>query len=595
MSGTIPSAELEARGPRGTASAAGAEPDRTARLAASGPLPARVQRIGRRLARTVSWPGLVLGTLFFAFSLTPSLLPRSALMQGFVSGFSLAAGYALGVLGRAVWRYLELPALPRRVARPGRVVVGVACALTAAFFAWRASAWQDTIRALMGMEPSEGSRPFTIAALALVVFAVVLLIGRSFRLMAVAISRFLARYVPRRVSLLVGVLAAAAAFWSLIDGVLVRAVLGVVDGSFQRVDALIEPETEQPQDPLRSGSPASALAWEDLGRAGREFIAGGPSRADLRAFFGEDVDTPIRVYVGLNSAETVEERSRLALEELERTGAFERSVLVVITPTGTGWVDPGAIDTVEYLHRGDIASVAVQYSYLASAFALLLEPEHGAETARALFADVYDRWTRLPRDRRPALYLHGLSLGAFHSDASFSVYDVIGDPFQGVLWSGPPFRTETWRRATERRVPGSPAWLPRFRDSTVIRFTDQHDRLYMPGVPWGPLRIAFLQYASDPITFFEPSMAYRPPQWLSPPRGPDVSPELRWIPIVTMLQLGADMRGGAITPEGHGHNFAPDDYIEAWLALTEPRGWSDDDTRRLKALFAARGPNEPPP
>jgi Alpha/beta-hydrolase family len=63
---------------------------------------------------------------------------------------------------------------------------------------------------------------------------------------------------------------------------------------------------------------------------------------------------PIRVYVGLRSAETPAQRAKLALEELKRAGAFERSWLIVTTPTGTGWVDPGAMDSVEYLHDGDV-------------------------------------------------------------------------------------------------------------------------------------------------------------------------------------------------------------------------------------------------
>lgn len=590
MPGTIKTGELEADYP--SAAAGGAAADRGAAPAARDRSWSRALSLGSRLSHAVSWPGLVSGTLFFALSLTPSLLPRSALMQGIVSGLSLAVGYALGALGHAVWRYLELPAPTPRVAWTARLVTGAICVLTAALFLRQASAWQDSIRALMAMEPSEGTRPLAVGLFATALFAVLLLLARLFRLVSAAVSRFVSRYVPRRVSLLVGTLVAAAAFWSIVEGVLVRSVLGVVDRSFQQVDALMEPQTEQPQDPLRSGSPESAIAWEDLGRAGRGFIAGGPTRADLRAFFGDDVAAPIRVYVGLNSAETIAERSRLALQELERAGAFERSVLVVVTPTGTGWVDPGAIDTLEYLNRGDVASVAIQYSYLDSMFALLLEPERGVETAETLFADVYERWTGLPRDNRPALYLHGLSLGALHSDASFSVYDVMRDPFQGALWSGPPFRTETWAWATARRVPGSPAWLPRFRDGTVIRFTDQQERLRIPGVPWGPLRIAFLQYPSDPITFFEPSMWYRRPEWMEPPRGADVTPALRFIPIVTMLQVIADMRAGDLTPRGHGHKFAADDYIDAWLALTEPEGWAEHDTLRLKALFAARSAGE---
>ncbi|HEX6997499.1 MAG TPA: alpha/beta-hydrolase family protein [Gammaproteobacteria bacterium] len=545
-------------------------------------------RIGRRSPLSLAAPGVIVATLFFAFSLTPSLLPRSALLQGLVSGFSLVAGYALGVIAYEVWRYLELPEPKPRARRIAYVVAGAVCAVTAGVFLWKASDWQNSVRALMGLGPTEGVRPFAVGGLAVAVFAVALLIARAFRRSYRLVSRLLAPYVPRRVSVVVGVAVAAAAFWSIIDGVLFRFALRTVDSSFQQVDAFVEPDVEQPRDPLRSGSAQSPLDWQDLGRAGREFISSGPTGEELRAFFGRELRTPIRVYVGLNSAETVAERSRLALEELKRVGAFERSVLVLITPTGTGWVDPGAIDTVEYLHRGDIASVAVQYSYLASAFALLLEPEHGAETARTVFADVYGFWTKLPRDRRPALYLHGLSLGALHSAASFELYDVVGDVFQGALWSGPPFRSQTWREATEGRVPGTPAWLPRFRDSTVIRFTDQHARLDIPGLPWGPLRIAFLQYASDPITFFDPRMLYREPDWMKPPRGPDVTPALRWVPIVTMLQVMADMRAGDVTPRGHGHKLAPEHYIDTWLALTEPEGWTDAEVARLKALFAQR-------
>ena len=94
---------------------------------------------------------------------------------------------------------------------------------------------------------------------------------------------------------------------------------------------------------------------------------------------------PVRVYVGLNSADSPEERAQMALDELKRAGGFERSVLLLVTPTGTGWVDPAGQDPVEYLHRGDIATVTVQYSYLNSPLALMTQAQYGAETARALF------------------------------------------------------------------------------------------------------------------------------------------------------------------------------------------------------------------
>jgi uncharacterized membrane protein len=73
---------------------------------------------------------------------------------------------------------------------------------------------------------------------------------------------------------------------------------------------------------------------------------------------------------------------------------------------------------------------------------------------------------------------------------------------------------------------------------------------------WGDFRIAFLQYASDPITFFSTGAAWREPDWMREPRGPDVSSDLRWFPMVTMLQLAADMMVGT-APTGFGHEYAP--------------------------------------
>ncbi|MFC6979808.1 alpha/beta-hydrolase family protein [Microbulbifer taiwanensis] len=256
-------------------------------------------------------------------------------------------------------------------------------------------------------------------------------------------------------------------------------------------------------------------------------------------------------------------------------------MLVLITPTGTGWVDPGAINSVEFLHRGDIASVAGQYSYLPSPIALMTEDAYGKETAQALFEAIYGHWSRLPAETRPKLYLFGLSLGALNSDRSFDFYDIIDDPFDGALWAGPPFRSDTWREVTAHRDPDSPAWLPQFRGGAVVRFGNHFGGYEKGKVPWGTFRLAYLQHSSDPIVFFEPQALYRKPAWMNVPRGPEVSPDLKWYPIVTMFQLAADMHAG-IAPKGFGHTYAPMDYVRAWLALTEPQGWTEQDLQRLR-------------
>ena len=67
-----------------------------------------------------------------------------------------------------------------------------------------------------------------------------------------------------------------------------------------------------------------------------------------------------------------------------------------------------------------------------------------------------------------------------------------------------------------------------------------------------------------------------------PPRGPDVSPELRWYPVVTLLQLTLDMLTATDAPIRHGHVYAPAHYIDAWMQVTDVRGWPPQEIMRLK-------------
>lgn len=503
-------------------------------------------------------------------------------MQGVISGLSMAAGYGVGVLLYALWSYFHLPVPRLRIRWLLQLGAGFLSLCFALVFLWRASDWQNSLRTRMELEPISGIQIITIAVVTLLVFLVALLLARLFRRTFTYLSHHLGRYVPHRISIIGGFLAAFIIFWLAVDGVLFSLALRAVDRTYQGFDALM--------DSPMADTDNSLINWHEVGRLGRRYLSSGPTAEDIARFTDDSVMTPLRVYVGLNSAETPPQRAELALAELQRIGAFQREVLVLITPTGTGWVDPGSIDTVEYLFRGDVASVAAQYSYLPSPVSLLSEGEYGVETARSLFQAVYGYWSELPADERPRLYLLGLSLGALNSDLSFDFYDIIEDPFDGVLWSGPPFRSETWRDATARREPGSPEWLPRFREGRVVRFFNQHGGLDLPD-DWGSFRIAFLQYASDPITFFDPLSYYREPDWMQEPRGFDVSEDLTWFPIVTMLQLAADMAVGT-SPEGYGHNYAPEDYQYVWRMLTEPDGWDDAQLAALREMHRMKRPVE---
>ena len=116
------------------------------------------------------------------------------------------------------------------------------------------------------------------------------------------------------------------------------------------------------------------------------------------------------------------------------------------------------------------------------------------------------------------------------------------------------------------------------------------------------MRVVYLQYASDPIVLFDYRDAYRRPAWMDAPRGPDVSQELRWYPVVTMLQLALDMAVANGTPMGYGHVYAPEHYVDAWVAVADIRHWSPEALAKLKihlgnaarsAINADTGNNDP--
>lgn len=534
-----------------------------------------------------SFIGLAFATLFFAASITPSLLPRHFAVQGLLSGFALAVGYGVGFTFAAIYRFLQFRDPPRSVRRAG---IGITAAVVASLLIvslWQMTTWQNSIRDRMAMPAVEGSYAYLMVLIALLSGLMLIEAVRLVASWCVALAARINRYVPPRVSLLISAVVVGSMLLIVGKGIVARGLLSLADRAFLYADKLIDEGIAQPTSDLASGSPNSLIEWDSIGRRGKNFVVSGPTRADISQVLQRDAREPIRVYVGLRSADSIQERAQLALAELKRVGGFERSALIVATPTGTGWLDPGGVDTIEYLLRGDTAIVSMQYSYLPSWITILVDPQRSIESAAALFDAIYGYWTTLPREHRPKLYLHGLSLGALGSEASTDLITLFEDPIHGGVFSGTPFPSRQRAKLTAARNPESPEWQPTFRDGRLVRFINQTTS---PDAtqPWGPMRYVYIQYASDPMVFFSPSLLYREPDWMRGERGPDVSPYLRWFPIVTFLQIGFDLPMATSVPIGYGHNYAPDDYIDAWIAVADPPDWSPQESARLKARFAPK-------
>jgi uncharacterized membrane protein len=542
--------------------------------------------IATAVARVIgpfSVPCLLLGLLFFAASLTPSLIPRGPVVQGILGGLVTALGYLAGQIVGLLWRAADMP---RLAGRPARLLTWIAATVTAAVFLWvlgSSLTWQNDLREKMGMAPADALNLWQILFFAVVVFAAAFALGRLvatlFRLVR---ARFYRVMPPRRANVLGLVTVTALLFLVTRDGIFDR-VVATLDESYETAQALFDNAPPPPSDPRMTGSAGSLVDWAAIGEPGRDFITSGPDAAAISAFTGRPAMDPIRVYVGRANGETPRARAELALAELKRQGAFERAVLIVASPTGTGWMDPGAHDPVEYMHDGDIATVAAQYSYLQSPLALILETETGLEQATALQDAVHGHWKTLPADARPRLYVHGLSLGAWSSMHATNLFRLMDDPIDGAFWAGPPFPSAFWNYVQRQREPGSPWVLPQIGDGSLVRYASHTADASRATAGWGRMRIAFLQYSSDPVVFYDPYSLWRAPPWMRDPPAEDMSDHFVFVPVVTQFQLALDMALSFGSPPGHGHAYYAQDYIAPWAEVTAPQGWTQADTTRLKA------------
>ena len=541
---------------------------------------------------SLSVPGVALGIVLMWFSLGSSLLPRSAMMQGVVSALSFTFGYAFGVLVWCSIRWIfkvfgvsvesdAAPPLVRWILYGLVVVVFAAMALM-----W--PGWQTEQGQLVGVD-SIGVVSGVLAIVWTVGFTVVLFfVGRSVRWivwrMDVGLEHRMSLGVARGATVLIVVVVVGVVYYFISSS----GLTALANARFEPGDETTLEGIEQPLESESSGSPDSLVEWEDLGYQGRTFTGDAAAVDDLSAYHGgpDGVRTPIRVYAGLKSAESPEERAQLIVDELDRTNAQDRAVLAIVSVTGTGWVDPMAAKALEYMWRGDTAIAGMQYSFLPSWISFILDTATATESGIAINNAVIDWWGALPEGDRPRLIAFGESLGSLGSEAAYvqgSLDDSLAyvqSTVDGALWVGPTDSNAVRSQLLANRDP-SPVWRPEYNGGEVVRL-ENAPGAYDPFDPtWTAPRIVYYHHASDPVGYWNWETLWKPQQWTDKPVGDDVPDSVRWVPFTTFTQVVVDLINGFSASVGHGHNYN-DTFVDGWSVVAPIQGWTANDTTALQ-------------
>lgn len=525
----------------------------------------------------MSFLGVIAALAMYAVSVAPSLMARSWAWHAVASGVLVACGYVAGVVVQNVGaRVIRVTGLTIRASEP--VELGFRIGIATLFAAWWLYAVIQSYRrarvaAKLVNMPGENLGEYLLGTLGAVAVAwclislVAALVGVGH-----AIIAMLAVYMPRPVAVLAGVAILCVVMFFLTSNVILRGGIGFFRHHAEQMNMRTARGIYPPVVPERSASPDSPVTWESVGGQGRVFLGRGPSRLDIAQVSGGEAKEPIRVYAGMPTAGAgIEQAASTVVEELRRTGAFDRAVILLAASTGSGWVDEWQVQPLEFLTRGDCATASLQYSYVPSALNWLTGLEPAQVASAALFRAVRAELDAMDEAHRPALFVCGESLGAFASQSVFASAREALEQVDGALWVGTPAFTPMHAALTAARHRGSPEVAPVVDNARRVRFvnepSDLRTDLYGRELgAWGFPRLVYAQHPSDPVVWWNNKLIWTQPDWLRERAGRDVSRDVEFTRFVTFIQVLADLPVAGTAPGGHGHTYH-EELIPLWRAI----------------------------
>ncbi|MFV1999908.1 MAG: alpha/beta-hydrolase family protein [Acidimicrobiia bacterium] len=533
--------------------------------------------------------GAITGIRYAVKSFEPSLMPRSAIDQGLITGGSFLTGFLSGTL---ITRTVGAIPLVRSSGFIRVVGFGAAATRTAQALRNRldagesthspATAWAEAGGEVAGAAALAGLTKHNDVPLATVATTVAVGLATASDAQAALAGRTDSpdiKYIATALGVAFGSTAAVAALAGVIvagglvprvfvKSTALRGLLGVAGSTAtavgiaaavrlagSRAIARIEAgnaHTEiafanEPNLNTVSGSQYSLAPYATLGLQGRRLVSSVTSPEVISEVMGErPTAEPVRAYIGMETVESDEDPVELAIQELRRTGGFERSIILAASPAGTGYVNYITIEAAELMTLGDIATVAIQYGGLPSMLSAG-RVKQASDLYAALIKRLRHEIDQL--DRGIQLVAYGESLGALTSQNGVQMASRNGGlAVDAALWVGTPLGSSLFEELTG--VQGLPVY-------------DRFEQYEEDAAAGKRPTVTFLNHDNDPVTKFTPASAYRMPDWLmAADRGRGTNPNQRWLPGIAFWQDLIDTKNAATVVPGEfystGHDYRAD-------------------------------------